>query len=86
MPALTGTANLVPKHVVNALIVDWTGRLLPQSIVSVTGDAWPFLLVKLAAATFVVWGSTAARCSTSRALHAAVAHHGACGRTRSREP
>ncbi|KKF39852.1 membrane protein [Halorubrum saccharovorum] len=55
MPALTGTANLVPKHVVNALIVDWTGRLLPQSIVSVTGDAWPFLLVKLAAATFVVW-------------------------------
>jgi uncharacterized membrane protein len=55
MPALTGTANLVPKHVVNALIVDWTGRLLPQAIVSVTGDAWPFLLVKLAAATFVVW-------------------------------
>ncbi|EMA68947.1 hypothetical protein C461_04932 [Halorubrum aidingense JCM 13560] len=55
MPALTGTPNLVPKHVVNALIVDWTGRLLPQSIVSVTGDAWPFLLVKLAAATFVVW-------------------------------
>ncbi|GAB7008442.1 DUF63 family protein [Halorubrum trueperi] len=55
MPALTGTANLVPKHVVNALIVDWTGRLLPQSVVSVTGDAWPFLLVKLAAATFVVW-------------------------------
>ena len=55
MPALTGTANLVPKHVVNALIVDWTGRLLPASIVSVTGDAWPFLLVKLAAATFVVW-------------------------------
>ncbi|MDZ5810127.1 DUF63 family protein [Halorubrum sp. AD140] len=55
MPALTGTSNLVPKHVVNALIVDWTGRLLPESIVSVTGDAWPFLLVKLAAATFVVW-------------------------------
>ncbi|ELZ27904.1 hypothetical protein C473_16152 [Halorubrum distributum JCM 10247] len=55
MPALTGTANLVPKHVVNALIVDWTGRLLPDSILAVTGDAWPFLLVKLAAATFVVW-------------------------------
>jgi uncharacterized membrane protein len=55
MPALTGTANLVPKHVVNALIVDWTARLLPESIVSVTGDAWPFLLVKLVAATFVVW-------------------------------
>jgi len=55
MPALTGTPNLVPKHVVNALIVDWTGRLLPDSVVAVTGDAWPFLLVKLAAASFVVW-------------------------------
>ena len=55
MPALTGTANLVPKHVVNTLIVDWTGRLLPASVVAVTGDAWPFLLVKLAAATVVVW-------------------------------
>ncbi|MUW15457.1 DUF63 family protein, partial [Halorubrum sp. CBA1125] len=55
MPALTGTPNLVPKHVVNALIVDWTGRLLPDPVLAVTGDAWPFLLVKLAAATFVVW-------------------------------
>ncbi|MBP1923027.1 putative membrane protein [Halorubrum alkaliphilum] len=55
MPELTGTANLVPKHVVNELIVNWTGRLLPEAIVVVTKDAWPFLLVKLAAATFVVW-------------------------------
>ncbi len=55
MPELTGTSNLVPKHVVNELIVTWTGRLLPEAIVVVTKDAWPFLLVKLAAATFVVW-------------------------------
>ena len=55
MPALTGTANLIPKHVVNSLIVDWTARLLPDSILTVTGDAWPFLLVKLLAATFIVW-------------------------------
>jgi len=55
MPALTGTANLVPKHVVNRLVVTWTGRLLPESVLAVTGDAWPFLLVKLAAATGVVW-------------------------------
>lgn len=55
MPALTGTANLVPKHVVNELVVNWTGRLLPESVLAVTGDAWPFLLVKLVAATFVVW-------------------------------
>ncbi|OYR55207.1 DUF63 family protein [Halorubrum halodurans] len=55
MPALTGTANLVPKHVVNELVVNVTGRVLPESVLAVTGDAWPFLLVKLAAATFVVW-------------------------------
>ena len=55
MPALTGTANLVPKHVVNELVVTWTGRLLPESVLAVTGDAWPFLLVKLAAAVGVVW-------------------------------
>jgi len=43
MPLLTGGANLVPKHPVNAAIVDYFGV------------AWPFLVVKLAAATFVVW-------------------------------
>lgn len=43
MPLLTGSANLVPKHPVNAAIVD------------AFGVAWPFLVVKLAAATFVVW-------------------------------
>ncbi|MFA9516287.1 DUF63 family protein [Halopenitus sp. H-Gu1] len=55
MPVLTGSPNLVPKHVVNAAIIRWTGRYLPESIVAVTGDAWPFLPVKLAAATFIVW-------------------------------
>ncbi|MEF8779897.1 MAG: DUF63 family protein [Haloferacaceae archaeon] len=55
MPQLGAGANLVPKHPVNAAIVEYTGRLLPEAIVAVTGDAWPFLVVKLAAATFVVW-------------------------------
>jgi len=55
MPALGAGANLVPKHPVNAAIVEYTGLLLPESILAVTGDAWPFLLVKLAAATFLVW-------------------------------
>ena len=55
MPALTGTLNLNPKHVVNELVVNLTGRLLPASITAVIGDAWPFLLLKLVAATFVVW-------------------------------
>ncbi|RKD94785.1 DUF63 family protein [Halopiger aswanensis] len=47
--------NLVPKHPINAAIVDWTGSILPPSVVAVTGEAWPFLLVKLAAAVIVVW-------------------------------
>jgi len=57
MPELTGdpNSNLLPKHVVNELIVDWTGRLLPEAVLAITRDAWPFLIVKLAAATFVVW-------------------------------
>ncbi|WP_049927356.1 DUF63 family protein [Halopiger goleimassiliensis] len=48
-------SNLVPKHPINAAIVDLTGSLLPQYVTDVTGQAWPFLLVKLAAAVVVVW-------------------------------
>ena len=48
-------ANLVPKHPINAAIVDFTGALLPQSVVEVTGEAWPFLLVKLAAAVLILY-------------------------------
>ncbi|MFW6321022.1 MAG: DUF63 family protein [Halohasta sp.] len=55
MPALGAGANLVPKHPVNGAIVEYTALLLPESILAVTGDAWPFLLVKLAAAAFLVW-------------------------------
>lgn len=55
MPQLGAGRNLVPKHPVNAAIVEYTGRWLPETIVAITGDAWPFLVVKLAAATFVVW-------------------------------
>lgn len=43
MPLLGAGRNLVPKHPVNA------------AIVNAFGAAWPFLLVKLAAATFVLW-------------------------------
>ncbi|WP_306058464.1 DUF63 family protein [Natronococcus wangiae] len=46
--------NLVPKHPINAAIVNYTGTVLPESITSVTGEAWPFLLVKLAAAVVVI--------------------------------
>ncbi|WP_114577539.1 DUF63 family protein [Saliphagus sp. LR7] len=52
--ALGLPANLVPKHPINAAIVDYTGRLLPADVVAVTGQAWPFLLVKIAAAVLIV--------------------------------
>ena len=55
MTALGAGPNLVPKHPVNQFVVDVTGSLLPASVLAVTGDTWPFLLVKLVAATFVLW-------------------------------
>jgi uncharacterized membrane protein len=55
MPALGAGANLVPKHPVNRAVVSVTQSALPESVLAVTGDTWPFLLVKLLAATLVVW-------------------------------
>ena len=46
--------DLVGKHPVNRAIVDVTGSVLPESVVAVTGDAWPFLLVKLAVVVAVL--------------------------------
>ncbi|MFC6768663.1 DUF63 family protein [Natrinema soli] len=48
-------ANLVPKHPINRAIANTTADVLPADIVSITGSAWPFLLVKIAAAVFVIW-------------------------------
>jgi uncharacterized membrane protein len=55
MVALGAGPNLVPKHPVNQLVVDVTAATLPPSVLAVTGDTWPFLVVKLVAATLVVW-------------------------------
>ena len=55
MVALGAGPNLVPKHPVNRAIVDITGSTLPASVLAITGDTWPFLVVKLVAATVVVW-------------------------------
>jgi len=44
-----------PKHPINEFIVNATGSILPSSVVDVTGAAWPFLLVKVAAAVFIIW-------------------------------
>ncbi|ELY73868.1 DUF63 family protein [Natrinema pallidum] len=48
-------ANLVPKHPINRAIANTTADVLPANIVAATGSAWPFLLVKIAAAVFVIW-------------------------------
>ncbi|ESP89109.1 membrane protein [Candidatus Halobonum tyrrellensis G22] len=54
-PAPPGVGgNLVPKHPVNAAIVDFSQSVFPPVLLSTLGDAWPFLLVKLVAATAVV--------------------------------
>jgi uncharacterized membrane protein len=55
MTALGAGPNLIPKHPVNQFVVDFTAATLPASVLAVTGDTWPFLLVKLVAATFVLW-------------------------------
>ncbi|WP_247728677.1 DUF63 family protein [Halovivax limisalsi] len=47
--------NLVPKHPINAAVQRYTGELLPQSIEATTGDTWPFLLLKVGAAVFIIW-------------------------------
>jgi uncharacterized membrane protein len=54
MPALSAGVNLVPKHPVNRFVVEFTGSVLPSSVLAVTGDAWPFLVIKLVAAALVV--------------------------------
>ncbi|MWG36732.1 DUF63 family protein [Halomarina oriensis] len=44
-----------PKHPVNSFIIDVTDRVLPPNVSDTIGDAWPFLLVKILAATAVIW-------------------------------
>jgi len=46
--------DLYPKHPVNRLVVDLTSQFLPHWVTRWTGNAWPFLLLKLVAATVVV--------------------------------
>jgi len=47
-------SDLVGKHPVNRFVVETTSALLPAEVVGVTGDAWPFLLLKVAVAVGVV--------------------------------
>ncbi|USZ72479.1 DUF63 family protein [Natronosalvus halobius] len=44
-----------PKHPVNEWIVTTTEAVFPASVVDVIGAAWPFLIVKVVAAVFIIW-------------------------------
>ena len=46
--------DLVPKHPVNRALID-VGERFPESLTAVIGTAWPFLIVKLVAAVFVLY-------------------------------
>lgn len=50
-----GLPSYTPKHVVNSAIIEVTSAVQPPSVSAVIGTAWPFLLVKIGAALFVVW-------------------------------
>jgi len=50
-----GIPSYSPKHVVNAAIIDITGAVQPAWLSELIGTAWPFLPVKVLAATLVVY-------------------------------
>jgi uncharacterized membrane protein len=43
------------KHVINAATVRITSAIQPEGLSEAIGTAWPFLLIKIAAAVAVVW-------------------------------
>ena len=43
------------KHPVNRFIIEATAQYMPASVTATIGDSWPFLLVKIIAATLVIW-------------------------------
>jgi len=44
-----------PKHPANAFIISTTEALQPAGLTAAIGSSWPFLFVKLAVASLVVW-------------------------------
>jgi len=44
-----------PKHVANRFIISVTEALQPAALTNVVGTSWPFLVVKLAVASGVLW-------------------------------
>ena len=47
-------ADLVPKHPVNRALIG-VGEQFPETVQHFVGTAWPFLIVKVVAAVFVIW-------------------------------
>lgn len=47
-------ADLVPKHPVNRALIQ-VGEQFPETVQHFVGTAWPFLVVKVIAALFVIW-------------------------------
>ncbi len=46
--------DLYPKHPVDRVIISLSHQYLPPSVIHTIGASWPFLLLKVAVATFVV--------------------------------
>ena len=44
-----------PKHPANDIIINVTEAIQPQALTSAIGSSWPFLAVKLAVATAILW-------------------------------
>ena len=47
--------NYYPKHPANRIIIDVTQSIQPESISALIGTSWPFLVVKMAVASLVLW-------------------------------
>ncbi|PSQ18558.1 hypothetical protein BRD00_04515 [Halobacteriales archaeon QS_8_69_26] len=52
---LGAPGRLSPKHPVNAAVRDFSRAVFPAEVTNVVGVTWPFLLLKVVAAVFIVW-------------------------------
>ncbi|MDS0283289.1 DUF63 family protein [Haloarcula onubensis] len=55
LDALSVPLTYYPKHPANAFIISTTETLQPAGLTAAIGTSWPFLFVKLAVASVVVW-------------------------------
>ncbi|WP_276250612.1 DUF63 family protein [Haloarcula rara] len=55
LDALSVPLTYYPKHPANAFIISTTEALQPAGLTAAIGTSWPFLFVKLAVASLVVW-------------------------------